>query len=62
VGGTLMYFSELYLVPFGIGIGLVSYAFAVGFYSLLSLWRIRRNSRYTGPQLDENIWPPRPGE
>ena len=49
VGGVLMLFSvvhdQLLLVPFGIGMGIVTYAVAVLFYSLLSLWRLRRFTR-----------------
>lgn len=40
LGGTLMYFSELRVVPFGVGMGLITYATAVLVYSLLSVWRI----------------------
>ena len=40
LGGTLMYFSELHVVPFGVGMGLISYASAVFIYTLLSVWRI----------------------
>jgi hypothetical protein len=42
VGGTLLYFSGWYLVPFGIGMGMITYAAAVFLYSLLSVWRITR--------------------
>lgn len=42
VGGAVIYFSESLAVPTAIGLGIVAYAFAVLFYSLLSLWRIRR--------------------
>ncbi len=46
VGGTLIYFSKLdQLVPLGIGMGIVAYAFAVTFYTLLALWRNRRKAR-----------------
>ncbi len=42
IGVALMLFSNEQLVPFGIGMGLVTYALAVTFYSLLSIWRLRR--------------------
>ena len=49
VGGALMIFStvrgEVALIPFGIGMGILTYAAAVLLYSLLSLWRLRRASR-----------------
>ncbi|MEI7730689.1 MAG: hypothetical protein WCO56_14040 [Verrucomicrobiota bacterium] len=52
VGACLMFFCDLDLIPFGIGVGLVGYAFAVLFYSLLSLWRIRRQSAKTYAMTD----------
>jgi hypothetical protein len=42
VGAALIGFSRMRLVPFGIGMGMVAYAIAVAFYSLLALWRIHR--------------------
>jgi len=45
VGGGLIWFSGLTLVPLGIGMGLVAYAGAVAFYTLISLWRNRRRAR-----------------
>ena len=49
IGGVLMSFStvndQLLLVPFGIGMGIVTYAIAVLFYSLLSVWRLHRALR-----------------
>jgi hypothetical protein len=42
VGLALMYFSRWYLVPFAVGMGIVTYAVAVTFFTLLSLWRVRR--------------------
>ena len=44
VGGALIYFSGNALVPFGIGVGIVAYAFAVAFFTLLAVWRLRRSS------------------
>jgi len=45
VGGTLMFFGSNRLVPVAIGMGMITYAVAVVFYSLLSVWRLRRASR-----------------
>jgi hypothetical protein len=44
VGAALIYFSppSSYLVPAAIGLGIISYAVAVAFYTLLSVWRMRR--------------------
>ena len=44
VGLALMYFSQLRLVPFAVGMGIVTYAIAVMLFTLLSLWRVRRLS------------------
>lgn len=40
VGAGLMYFSGWLLVPFGVGMGMITYAFAVGIYTSLSVWRL----------------------
>ncbi|MDB6018054.1 MAG: hypothetical protein JWR19_2543 [Pedosphaera sp.] len=45
VGGALYYFSLPDLIPMGIGGGIMGYAFAVAFYTLLSVWRMRRAIR-----------------
>ena len=42
VGVAVMYFSNLYPVPLAIGMGIITYAIAVAFYSLLGVWRLRR--------------------
>jgi hypothetical protein len=42
VGLALMFFSQLFLVPFAVGMGIVTYAVAVTFFTLLSFWRLRR--------------------
>ncbi len=42
VGAVLIYFSHLRLVPIAIGMGIVTYAMAVAFYSLLAVWRLHR--------------------
>ncbi len=43
VGGSLMVFSNR-LVILAIGLGVLAYAMVVMFYTLLSLWRMRRHS------------------
>ena len=45
VGTALIYFSDLRRVPFAIGMGLVAYAVAVAFYTLLAIWRLRRAAK-----------------
>ncbi len=48
VGAAVIYFSELRHVPLlAIGLGIVAYALAVAFYTLLGIWRLRRSARYT---------------
>ena len=42
VGAALMLFSNGHLVPVAIGLGIIGYALAVAFYTLLSVWRLRR--------------------
>lgn len=42
IGAALIVFSPEELVPFGIGMGMIAYALAVSFYSLLSVRRMRR--------------------
>lgn len=41
IGIALMYFARWQLVPFGIGLGMTSYAAAVALFTSLSLWRSR---------------------
>ena len=45
IGTALIYFSNERLVPFAIGMGMVAYAIAVAFYTLLAIWRIRRAAK-----------------
>jgi hypothetical protein len=45
VGAALIYSSEMRLVPFAIGMGMIAYAIAVAFYTLLAVWRIHRAAR-----------------
>ena len=46
VGAAIIYFSGLSPIPVAIGLGVVAYAGAVLFYTLLSVWRMRRLPRY----------------
>ena len=65
VGTALIYFSDLRRVPFAIGMGMVAYAVAVAFYTLLAIWRMRRaakklagrqNSHPNGKSLTADAW------
>lgn len=42
IGAGLVFFSRLALVPFAVGIGMISYSVAVLIYTLLAVWRLRR--------------------
>ena len=42
VGVAVICFSGPLLVPFAIGLGIIAYAVAVVFYTLLAVWRLRR--------------------
>jgi hypothetical protein len=44
VGAAVIYFSDWRLVPLAIGLGIVAYALAVAFYTLLGIWRMRRSA------------------
>jgi len=44
VGGALVYFSNQEWIPWGIGLGIIAYALAVAFYTLLAVYRLRRAS------------------
>jgi len=44
LGIILTAYSTQQLVPFGIGVGIVSYALAVGVFSLIAVWRRRRST------------------
>jgi hypothetical protein len=57
VGFAIILFSrtetgELPLVPMSIGMGIVSYAVAVVFYTLLAIWRLRRAMGRSSQRLD----------
>jgi hypothetical protein len=56
VGAVLVYFSHTEAggwerVPFAIGMGMIAYAIAVAFYSLLAIWRIHRAIKREARQL-----------
>lgn len=42
VGGLLIWSSKMHLMPFAVGVGIITYAAAVLVYSLLSVWRFHR--------------------
>ena len=44
LGGAVIFFSQQHLVPMGIGLGIIAYAIAVTFFTLLSIWRLRRST------------------
>ena len=66
VGAALIYSSHVrLLLPFAIGMGMVAYAVAVAFYTLLAIWRMRRaakklagrqNSPTNGKGLTADTW------
>lgn len=45
IGGALILFSDNYLVPTSIGIGMLAYCFAVVLFTLFAVWRNRRAMR-----------------
>ena len=51
VGAALIYFSDWRLVPFAIGMGMIAYAIAVAFYTLLAIWRIHRAAKREAREL-----------
>lgn len=44
VGAAVMYFSNQYVIPLSIGMGIITYAVAVAFYTMLGVWRLRRTA------------------
>jgi len=64
VGAAVISFSEWRLVPLAIGMGIVAYALAVAFYTLLGVWRLRRSAlrtaRLTERKLAVENTPPPP--
>jgi hypothetical protein len=59
VGLAVMVFSGWLLVPLAIGMGIVAYAVAVAFYTLLAIWRMRRATKLISTQLRDVL--PDPG-
>jgi hypothetical protein len=51
VGAVLVSFSDMRLVPFGIGMGMIAYSVAVAVYTLLAVWRIHRATRRAARRL-----------
>lgn len=45
VGLAMILFSNRLLIPLAIGMGIVAYAIAVAFYTLLAIWRMRRSAK-----------------
>ncbi len=45
IGGALIFFNHDELVTVGIGMGIIAYATAVAFYTLLATWKNRRAMR-----------------
>jgi hypothetical protein len=58
VGAVLIYFSRMRLVPFAVGMGMVAYAVAVAFYTLLAVWRIHRAAKREARRLRLEQNPP----
>jgi hypothetical protein len=52
VGAVLIRYSDLRLVPFAIGLGMIAYAIAVAFYTLLAIWRIHHTTRREARRLE----------
>jgi hypothetical protein len=50
VGVAIVYFSDNLLVPTAIGMGVIAYAAAVMFFTLLAVWRLRRTARFYSPE------------
>jgi len=55
VGGAVVYFSDGRLVPLAIGLGIVAYALAVAFYTLLGVWRMRRSGIRSARLAERNL-------
>jgi hypothetical protein len=60
VGGAVIYFSGWQLVPLAIGLGIVAYALAVTFYTLLGVWRLRRTAILTTQLAERGLAAERP--
>jgi hypothetical protein len=55
VGAAVICFSEWQLVPLAIGLGIVAYALAVAFYTLLGIWRMRRSTIRAARLAERNL-------
>jgi hypothetical protein len=57
LGGLLMFFADNRLIPFGVGMGMITYAFAVLVFSLLSVSRLRRRTAVpvVAPAIDPSV-------
>jgi hypothetical protein len=65
VGAALIYFSNPErsgFVAFAIGMGMIAYAVAVAFYTLLAIWRIHRAARREARELAVAAQNPQPGD
>jgi hypothetical protein len=51
VGVALIFLSQNLLIPLAIGMGIVTYAFAVALYTTIAIWRLRRNSHRASQRL-----------
>jgi hypothetical protein len=49
IGAALVFFSPGDFIPWAIGIGILAYAAAVAFYTLLAVWRLRRSNIFKTP-------------
>jgi hypothetical protein len=57
VGTAVVYFSNLQVVPFSIGVGIIYYAIAVALYTLLAIWRLHRATTRQMAQLEKRLIP-----
>jgi hypothetical protein len=55
VGSAVIYFSKWQLAPLAIGLGIVAYALAVAFYTLLGIWRMRRSAIRNARLAERNL-------
>jgi hypothetical protein len=55
VGVALIFLSQNLLIPLAIGMGIVTYAFAVALYTTIAIWRLRRNSHRISQRLTDAL-------
>jgi hypothetical protein len=56
VGGAVVYFSDQqHPALLAIGLGIIAYAMAVAFYTLLGIWRLRRSAIHNARLLERNF-------